>query len=80
MEFRFEYEEPYGAYFRNHPSSWSLLLADPLVETIKQSPAASMIVDGRTAGPLNTSQLTARPVLINLPAGKGNHSWKLKLN
>ena len=80
MEFRFEYEEPYGAYFRNHPSSWSLLLADPLVETIKQSPAASILVDGRAAGALNTSQLTARPVLINLPAGTGNHGWKLKLN
>jgi hypothetical protein len=79
IEFGFQYEEPYGAYFANHPSSWKLLLADPLVDKIKQSGTANMIVDGRMAGPLNTSQLAERPVLIHLPAGTGTHSWKLEL-
>lgn len=79
IEFGFQYEEPYGAYFANHPSSWRLLLADPLVDKIKQSATANMIVDGRMAGPLNTSQLAERPVLIHLPAGTGTHSWKLEL-
>jgi hypothetical protein len=79
IELDFRYEEPYGAYFRNHPSSWRLLLADPLVDKIKQSATANMIVDGRVAGPLNTSQVTERPVLIQLLAGTGTHSWKLEL-
>jgi hypothetical protein len=79
IEFGFEYEEPYGAYFRNHPSSWRLLLADSLVDKIKRSATANMAVDGRMAGRLNTSQLTESPVLIQLPAGTGTHSWKLEL-
>src|SRR5579872_6397736 len=39
--FAFQYEDPYGAYFRDHPSSWRLLLADPLVDGIKQSTSRS---------------------------------------
>jgi len=79
IAFGFQYEEPYCAYFRNHPSSWKLLLGDPLVDKIKQSTSANMIVDGRIAGPINTSQLTESPVLIHLQAGTGTHSWKLEL-
>jgi hypothetical protein len=54
-------------------------LADPLVDKINQAATANMIVDGRMAGPLNTSQLAERPVLIHLPAGTGTHRWKLEL-
>jgi hypothetical protein len=78
IAFGFQYKETYCAYFRNHPSSWKLLLADPLVDKIKQSTFANMIVDGRMAGPINTSPLS-RPALIHLPAGTGTHSWKLEL-
>jgi hypothetical protein len=77
--FAFQYDEPYGAYFRDHASSWRLLLADPLVDRIKQSTTANMIADGRIAGPLNVSHLAEEPVLIHLPAGTGPHSWKLEL-
>ena len=80
IEFGFQYEEPYGAYFRNHSSTWRLLLADPLLDKMRQSPAENIIVDGRTVGPINTSRLSAKPVLITLPAGTGNHTWKLKIN
>ena len=79
IEFGFQYEEPYGAYFRNHLSSWRLLLSDPLIDKIHQSTTANMIVDGRMAGLINTSPLTERPMLIQLPAGAGTHSWKLEL-
>ncbi len=78
IAFGFQYEEPYCAYFRNHSSSWKLLLADPLVDKIRQSTTANMIVDGRMAGPINTSPLS-RSALIHLPAGTGTHSWKLEL-
>ncbi len=77
--FAFQYEDPYGAYFRDHPSSWRLLLADPLVDGIKQSTSANLIVDGRAAGSLNTPRLADGSVLIQLPAGTGAHSWKLEL-
>ena len=75
----FQYDEPYGAYFLNHASSWRLLLADPLVDRIKQSNTANVIVDGRITGSLNTALLTDSPVLIRLPAGTATHSWKLEL-
>jgi hypothetical protein len=77
--FSFQYEEPYGAYFKNQPSAWRLLLTDPVADRIKASTTASIIVDGRAAGPLNTSQLVERTVRIRLPAGTGTHSWKLEL-
>jgi hypothetical protein len=77
--FAFQYEDPYGRYFSNHPSSWRLLLADPLLGRIKHSTSANVFVDGRVAGALNPSQLAVGRVLIQLPAGIGAHSWKLEL-
>jgi hypothetical protein len=79
IEIRFQYEEPYGSYFRDHSSSWRLLLADPLADRIKLSTTANMIVDGRTAERLDLAQLAERHVLIHLPAGTGAHSWQLEL-
>jgi len=75
----FQYEDPYGTYFRDHSSSWRLLLADPLGVRLKQSTSVNVIVDGRAAGTLNTSQLADWSVLIHLPAGIGTHRWKLEL-
>jgi hypothetical protein len=76
----FQYEDPYGAYFKDHPSSWWLLLADPIVEKISQVVAANIVVDGRTVGSLDTSQLAAEGrVLIQVPRGTGTHSWTLEL-
>jgi hypothetical protein len=77
--FAFQYEDPYGGYFSDHPSSWRLLLADPLVDRIKQSTSANVFVDGRVAGALSSSQLADGRVLIHFPAGIGTHSWKLEL-
>jgi hypothetical protein len=77
--FAFQYEEPYGAYFRNHASSWRLLLADPLTEKIKQLTTANIIVDGQMAGLFNPSQLAEGRLTIHLQAGTGTHSWKLEL-
>jgi hypothetical protein len=77
--FDFEYEEPYGAYFSNHASSWRLLLADPLMQRIKQVTTANMIVDGRMAGPVNHLQLAEGRVTIHFQAGTGTHSWRLEL-
>jgi hypothetical protein len=77
--FGVRYEEPYCAYFRNHASSWRLLLADPLADRIRQSTTANLIVDGRMAGSVNLSQLALTTAAIQLPAGTGSHIWKLEL-
>jgi len=77
--FTFQYEDPYGAYFLDHDSSWRLLLADPLGDSIKQLRPVNMIVDGRVVGTLSTAQLAEGRVLIRLPAATGTHSWKLEL-
>jgi hypothetical protein len=75
----FQYEEPYGSYFKNHASSWKLLLADPLRDRIKQATAMNMVVDGRVSGTGSTVELLREPLRIDVPAGLGRHSWKLEL-
>ena len=79
IELGFQYEEPYCAYFGSRPSSWRLLVADPLAEKIKQSTTANIFVDGRMTGPIAPAQLAERPLLIQLPSGTGTHIWKLEL-
>jgi hypothetical protein len=76
--FTFQYEDPYCAYFRDHSSSWRLLLADPLSDSIKQLRQLNTIVDGRVVGTLSAVQLAEGRVFIHLPAAMGTHSWKLE--
>jgi hypothetical protein len=76
--FAFQYDDPYGAYFRDHPSSWMLLLTDPLVDAFRRSTPANVVVDGRVAGTLNSSQVTEGRLTIHLPAGAANHSWNVQ--
>lgn len=77
LQLGFQYDEPYCAYFKNHPSSWRLLLANPLPEGIKQSAVMSIVVDGRVTQTVRTSELLRQPLTINIPAGIGKHTWKL---
>ena len=78
FEFRFQYDERYCAYFKDHESSWRLLLADPLVEKIKGAAAVSVVVDGQLTRTFNASELVGRPVSIHIPAGPRSHTWKLE--
>jgi hypothetical protein len=77
-EFGFHYDEPYCAYFKNHPSSWRLLIADPLADRIGRAGAINVVVDGRVTR-ASTSDLRHRSLLIHLPAGMGRHTWKLEI-
>jgi hypothetical protein len=79
LGFTFQHADPYGAYFKDHPSSWILLLADPLAARIKKSATANVVIDGRQAGRVNTSALAEGRVPIQLPAGTDIHRWKLEL-
>ena len=77
LQLDFQYDEPYCAYFKDHPSSWRLLLADPLLDRIKQASAIHMVVDGRVRDTRITSELLRRPLPIQIPAGLGRHTWEL---
>jgi peptidoglycan/xylan/chitin deacetylase (PgdA/CDA1 family) len=77
-EFGFHYDEPYCAYFKNHPSSWRLLIADPLADRIGRAAAINVVVDGRVTR-ASTSDLRHRFLSIHLPAGMGRHTWKLEI-
>jgi peptidoglycan/xylan/chitin deacetylase (PgdA/CDA1 family) len=78
-EFGFHYDEPYCAYFKNHPSSWRLLLSDPLADRIGRAADVNVVVDGRVTRP-STSDLRHRSLLIHLPVGMDRHTWKLEIH
>jgi hypothetical protein len=78
-ELTFQYDEPYCAYFKNHPSSWRLLMTDPLADRIRRAAAVNIVVDGRVNRAADSSDLLNRPLLIRLPAGMGRHTWKLEI-
>ena len=76
-ELRFGFDDHYCAYFAKHASSWRLLMADPLLEKLRSSPGFSIAVDGRPAGQLSRADLSGQPIIIQIPAGTGAHTWKL---
>lgn len=77
--FEFEYDEPYCNYFAKHASSWRLMMADPLLETIKRMEGAGFVVDGKATRKFNSSELLNQPALIQIPAGAGQHTWRLEI-
>lgn len=79
FEIGFQYDEPYCTYFKDHSSSWRLLLADPLADRIKRADALNVVVDGRVTRAAGTSELPHQPLLIHIPAGMSRHSWKLEI-
>ena len=79
LGFDFQYDEPYCAYFGKHPSTWRLLMADPVLERFKQARDINVMVDGKIAKTLKSSELLSQPVLVQIPAGMGIHTWKLEV-
>ena len=76
-QLRFNFDDHYCAYFGLHPSSWRLLLSDPLFARIKNTPAAVVAVDNHAVTHLNTAKLGSNTLTIEIPAGLGGHTWKL---
>jgi len=73
----FKFEEPYSTYFSKHSSSWRLWLTDPLLERLKAVQEFSILVDGRRATSTIAADLLRQPLVIEIPAGMGQHVWKL---
>ena len=76
-ELRFGFDDHYCAYFAKHPSSWRLLMSDPLLERLRSSPGLTIAVDGQPVAQLSRNDLNGQPVTIQIPAGAGTHTWKL---
>ena len=76
--FKFQYDEPYCAYFATHPSSWRLSIAGPLLKKVKQTGDVSVIVDGKITQTFRSSDLSGQPILIQIPARLGTHTWRLE--
>jgi len=76
-QLRFHVDDPYCAYFGKHPSSWRLVLADPLLERLRKAPAVTVAVDGQPGARLSAENLAGQPIMIEIPAGLGEHTWKL---
>ena len=76
-QLQFRFNDPYCAYFGKHPSSWRLVLADPLLEKIRGARAVTVTVDNQPPVRLNGAKLGREPIVFEIPAGLGAHSWKL---
>jgi hypothetical protein len=77
-QFRFHADDPYGAYFKDHSSSWRLVLADPLLNKIRSVKAVTVTVDNQHPSKVSTSNLGSKPIVIDIPAGLGTHTWNLE--
>jgi hypothetical protein len=77
-QFRFHLDDPYCAYFKDHPSSWRLVLADPLIEKIRSAKAVTVAVDNGPASRVDPASVGKQSVVIEIPAGLGIHTWKLE--
>ena len=76
-QLQFRFDDPYCAYFGKHPSSWRLVLADRLLEKIRSAPAVTVEVDNQPPVRLNVTKLGREPIVFEIPAGLGAHTWKL---
>ena len=79
LELQFDYDEHYCAYFRNHASSWKLLMADPLAARMKPLQKRNVVVDTEPSTKISDLDLTQQQFSIQLPAGIGSHRVKIVL-
>lgn len=77
FQLRFIFDDHYCPYFATHASSWRLILADPLLEQIKNMSTPMAAVDKHPATRLNAERIGSDGVSIEIPAGIGTHTWKL---
>lgn len=76
-QLQFRFDDPYCAYFGKHPSSWRLVLADRLLEKIRSVRAVTVAVDNQPAVRLSGANLGREPIVFEIPAGLGAHTWRL---
>ena len=76
-QLKFLFDEPYCAYFGSHPSSWRVWLSDPIREKLRFLQRLVITVDGKTLSTVNASDLPHENLTIDIPAGLGEHIWRL---
>jgi hypothetical protein len=75
--FAFHLEEPYGAYFKKHSSSWQLWLAGRTQQQLKTAPFVDVSVDEAPPVRVQASEVMRQPLRIEIPSGARDHVWKL---
>ncbi len=76
-QLKFIFDEHYCAYFREHPSSWRLWLSDGLREKLQTLQTALVTVDGKALSTASAANLLHENLVIDIPAGLGEHVWRL---
>jgi len=76
-QLRFTFDDHYCAYFAAHPSSWRLVLSDALLERVRRVPTAAVTIDSQPGMRLTPEKLSSNTLTIEIPAGLGDHTWKL---
>ncbi len=76
-QLKFIFDEPYCAYFGEHPSSWRLWLSDALLEKLRTLQSVLVTVDGKTLHTVNAADFLGENFVIDIPAGLGEHVWRL---
>ncbi len=73
----FHFDQTYCEYFKTHPSSWQLWLADRWKEQLRKTPEVNISVDQAPVIKLKAAEVLRQPLRIEIPSGLGNHVWKL---
>jgi hypothetical protein len=77
-QFEFHSDDPYCAYFKGHSSSWRLVLADPLLRQIRSVKEVTVAVDNQPPSRVDTASVGSQPIVIDIPAGLGTHTWRFE--
>ncbi len=77
LQFTFNFDEPYCAYFDKHASSWRVWLSDPLREKLEATRNFEVSVDGETPTKVKATDLLRDTLTIDVPAGLGSRVWRL---
>ena len=63
-QFRFQLDEPSCAYFKDHSSSWRLVLEGPLLQKIRSVKALTVAIDNQPPSRVTIPSVGSQPVVI----------------
>jgi len=76
-QLKFLFDEQYCPYFTAHSSGWRVWMSDPWRDELKSLPEPVMTLDGKPVAGANISDLSRGYLTFDVPAGLGEHVWKL---
>ena len=74
----FHFDEHYCAYYGEHASAWRLWLADPVLERLRAVRRLRISIDNDPVVTLDSGDFLHASVIIEIPAGLGNHVWRIE--